>query len=491
LAAGNLAARTRLRGSDEIVQLSQAFDHMAEAISVSRASLVESERHATFLADVSRQLAAGFDSGEPLFALANLAIPLLGDACLVHVSSDGGGPRVAMAYVDPGRDATMRTHGDSALGGALLAALESGATQRSPPGGARLADALGPTWPQAPHLAAALGADGSYVVVPLLARGRAVGVIAFVSADVQHYDDPRLRAVAEDTAQRVALSIDNSRLYREAQDAVRVRDEFLLVASHELRTPCTSLRLAVEVLRRPGARLPAHKVEAMLDVADRESQHLAMLVDRLLDVSRIAAARLELVLEPVDLTAVTREVIGVLAGQLKRSGSTLVVEADDEVVGRWDRSRIREVVTNLLVNAIRYGRGRPIRVRVEADEQVAKLAVTDQGIGIAPEHQAEIFERFGRAVSLRHYGGLGLGLYIVRRIVEALGGTIRLTSEVDVGSTFTVELPRRGPEGGQADLSAETGSVLGGQRAHRSRFRRAPEASPSSITMSDREPSDD
>jgi signal transduction histidine kinase/HAMP domain-containing protein len=447
-ATGDLSARTHLRGNDEIVDLSRAFDQMADAISVSRGALVESERHAAFLAEASRLLAAVFDGGEPLSALAKLAVPLLGDACFVHVSN-GAGPRVVVAHVDPALAAVLRSRGDSALGGVLLAALESGETQLSPPGGARLADALGPIWSQAPEPATSLGVDGSYVVVPLRARGCTVGVIAFVSADLQYYDAPRLRVLAEDVAQRVALSIDNARLYRQAQGAVRARDEFLMVASHELRTPCTSLRLAIELLRQARAGLPAHKVETLVDVADRESQHLAMLVDRLLDVSRITAGQLELVLEPVNLTGLVREVAAALAGNLRRSGSTLVIEADDAVVGRWDRSRIGQAVTNLLVNAIRYGRGHPIEVRVEADEQFARVAITDHGIGIAPEQQAHIFERFERAVSTRHYGGLGLGLYIVRRVVEALGGTVRLTSEVDVGSTFTIELPRGGPRQGK------------------------------------------
>lgn len=438
-AAGDIAVRASLRGSDEIAQMSHAFDQMAEAITVSRLALVESERHATFLAEISRRLATVFDAGAPLDAVARLAVPLLGDVCLVHIPD--GSARVAVAHADRGLDAILRTHAGSALGGVLLAALESGETQMSPPGGHRLADALGPTWPQEPDLAAALGIEGSYMVVPLRARGRAVGVIAFVSADVRRYEDPRLGALAEDMAQRAALSIDNSLLYRKAQEAIRARDEFLVVASHELRTPCTSLRLAVELLRRAGATLPAHKVEAMLDVTDRESKHLAMLVDRLLDVSRMAVAEFELALELVDLAAVTREVVIGLARDLEPSGSAVVVEADNPVVGRWDRARIRQVVTNLLENAVRYGHGRPVRVRVAAVDQLARLEVTDQGIGIAPEQQVRIFDRFERAVSTRYYGGLGLGLYIVWRVVDALGGTIRVTSELDVGSTFTVDLP--------------------------------------------------
>jgi signal transduction histidine kinase len=111
------------------------------------------------------------------------------------------------------------------------------------------------------------------------------------------------------------------------------------------------------------------------------------------------------------------------------------------VVGAWDRLRLEQVVTNLLTNALKYGAGRPVHVRVWAEAGVARLAVRDEGIGIAPEHRARIFGKFERAVSERHYGGLGLGLHITQQIVRALGGSILLESEPGRGSTFTVELP--------------------------------------------------
>ena len=124
-----------------------------------------------------------------------------------------------------------------------------------------------------------------------------------------------------------------------------------------------------------------------------------------------------------------------------RSGCDAAICADGNVIGNWDRLRVEQIVTNLVSNAVKYGRGRPVEITVSRAGERARLTVRDHGIGIAPEHQARIFGRFERAVSERHYGGLGLGLWLVRRIVDALGGTIALESELDAGSTFTVELP--------------------------------------------------
>jgi signal transduction histidine kinase len=123
-------------------------------------------------------------------------------------------------------------------------------------------------------------------------------------------------------------------------------------------------------------------------------------------------------------------------------------------VGRWDSLRLEQVVTNLLTNALKYGAGRPIEVTVEGDDTHARLSVRDQGIGIAEEDAGRIFERFERAVSVQHYGGFGIGLWIVREIIQALGGTIEVRSTVGQGATFTVILPRQGPaqeEGGLTD----------------------------------------
>jgi PAS domain S-box-containing protein len=232
-----------------------------------------------------------------------------------------------------------------------------------------------------------------------------------------------------------------------AEEAIRARDEFLSIASHELRTPLTSVQLVVQSALRAASDEPAPQLSRRsLECLERQMRRLDKLISALLDTSRIRAGRLELELEPTDLGAVTREVIARFGDDLKRSGSPLSLRAEAPVVGMWDRSRVDQVVTNLLSNAIKYGRGEPIEVHVEARADKARLVVQDRGLGIPKEHMPQMFKRFERAVSARHYGGLGLGLHIVQQIVEKHGGSVTFESELGVGSTFTVELPLRGPD---------------------------------------------
>ncbi|MGZ3459899.1 MAG: sensor histidine kinase, partial [Archangium sp.] len=184
--------------------------------------------------------------------------------------------------------------------------------------------------------------------------------------------------------------------------------------------------------------------------AEHTSQRLGALVDELLDAGRITAGRLKLEREEVDLATLARDAVGRMSEALARTGSEVKLVADAQVVGRWDRVRLEQVVGNLLSNAAKYGRGQPVEVRVEAGHDGrARLVVKDHGIGIAPEDQARIFERFERAVNGRQFHGLGLGLWISREIVESHGGHIQVQSAPGEGSTFTVELPREeGRRGG-------------------------------------------
>ena len=145
--------------------------------------------------------------------------------------------------------------------------------------------------------------------------------------------------------------------------------------------------------------------------------------------------------EDLDLVAMVQEVATRFREELAKSGNTLVLRCDGGVHGWWDPLRLEQVLTNLLSNAIKYGRGRPITVTVEENGGLARIIVRDEGIGIAQGDQARIFERFERAVSEQHYGGLGLGLWIVREILRGMGGTISVRSTPGVGSAFTVELP--------------------------------------------------
>jgi PAS domain S-box-containing protein len=230
------------------------------------------------------------------------------------------------------------------------------------------------------------------------------------------------------------------------RNAVRLRDEFLSVASHELKTPLTPLSLKLQTLAREVDAQPGSpfvlKVRAHVEAGRRQIKRLADLIGDLLDVSRITSGQLKLRWEPVDFAAVTREVITRLEPEATRAECSLTVEAPGQVVVSSDRMRLEQVLENLMTNAIKYGAGKPIHVQLVEQPSRVVLIVRDQGIGIAPENQARIFERFERAVSERNYGGLGLGLYITRTIVEALGGTIRVESQPAQGAVFTVELPR-------------------------------------------------
>jgi signal transduction histidine kinase len=233
------------------------------------------------------------------------------------------------------------------------------------------------------------------------------------------------------------------------EEALRAREEFLSVASHELKTPLTSLRLQVGSALRSlrtarAAGAPAHLSER-LETADRQADRLAHLIDRLIDSSRAPGGDLELSLGEVDLATVARQAVSRSRQALSRAGCEVDLRAPRSLRGLWDRARLEQAVLQLLANAAKYGPGRPILVTVESDGATARLSVRDQGIGIEEGLHHRIFERFGRAVSHRHYGGFGLGLWTVRRVASALGGQVRVESRPGEGSTFRLELPLRPP----------------------------------------------
>ena len=224
------------------------------------------------------------------------------------------------------------------------------------------------------------------------------------------------------------------------------RDDFLSAAAHDLKTPLAALQLQIQGALRNAERSGLdERAEARFKSMRRQVRHLAGLVERLLDVPRITSGQLDIVVEEMDLAELVRDVVDRFAYDLEWARCPVTLRAD-AARGTWDRTRLDQVLTNLLSNAMKYGRGAPVEITVEANGEAARVTVRDHGIGIAPEQQARIFEKFQRAVSSQTASGLGLGLWIVRHIVEALGGSITVKSTPGQGSSFAVTLPLSPPE---------------------------------------------
>jgi PAS domain S-box-containing protein len=360
-------------------------------------------RRALFLSDAARLLAS-LDFEPALDSVASMCVPLLGDGCAVDLLGNGGPRRLLAVSRDPRRPINPELHG-SALAG----------------------------YPSIYQV----GQD-SFMAVPLVVKGAVIGAMTFVAAPARRYAAQDLE-LAEELARRAALSVENARLYRGAKEALKARDEFLSIAAHEIRGPITSIHAAVQGLQR--GNLPPAVLPRILEIVEREDRKLARFVDELLDVGRIRGGTLRFSFEPVDLGEIVQEACRRMNAEFTRVGSSLSLTIDRRALGQWDKSRIDQVATHLLLNAIKFGLGKPITVKVGERDGLAELVVQDHGIGIPADMLDRIFQPFERAVSLRHYGGLGLGLFITRTIVEGLGGSISVQSEPSVGSTFTVELP--------------------------------------------------
>ncbi len=287
----------------------------------------------------------------------------------------------------------------------------------------------------------------SFISVPLQIRGKIIGSInIFNPPHARFFDDADL-ALAQELARYAGIAIDNASLFKDTKNAIQLRDDFISVASHELRTPITSLLLQIEVLKSIVSELDQDidstlLMRKFLGNTNSQLKRLTRLVDDMLDISRINNKKLSMNIKMVNLNELLKEVLERFDDQLKSYGVRATIIGPTDVIYPCDRERMDQVITNFITNAIKYGNRKPIELRLEDRPSAIFLHIEDKGKGIALQDQERIFNQFERIAPAEDINGLGLGLYINNHIIREHGGKITVMSEPNQGSVFTVELPK-------------------------------------------------
>jgi PAS domain S-box-containing protein len=406
-----------------------------------RAEAEAAARRSKFLAEASQILASSLDYEATLSSVTRLAVPVFADWCFVHLADETSGPRLHAAHTGPESTDVARTL-ERLTGAVDLKSLLSvlGVLQGGAP---LLIREIAPAWLETVRLVQELGPH-SLMIVPLVARDRPLGTLTFVSTQTGRRYEAADLELAQDLARRAAVAVDNARLYQDAERANRMKDEFLATLSHELRTPLTAMLGWVLVLRaRPGS---TEYTERALSSIERNTRLQARLISDLLDISRITAGKLGLDRRAVDLRAIVEHAVEDVRHDAEVKSLRLdsrLGDRDATVLG--DPLRLQQIVFNLLSNAVKFTpSGGRIDVELTVEGSRTRVTVADTGQGIAPEMLPHVFESFrqGEAVTRQAHGGLGLGLAIVRHLVELHGGTVAAHSAgLGQGARFVVELP--------------------------------------------------
>jgi len=400
-----------------------------------------------FLARVGEALGSSLDVPATLAQVTDLAVPRIADWCGVELlDSHDRLEQLAVAHVDPEKRELAkqwRRRWPPRPESAPYRVVRSGAPQLVP----EITDEMlekGVPDPCERNMLRDLGLR-SVMIVPLIVGQKPFGVISFATAESGRRYGPQDLILAMEIARRAALAVENARAFTEARMAIQTRDNFLAIASHELRTPLSGLTMLLTSLVRMAdtrlAQLGPQVLKDRLLKSERQARQLARLVDRLLDVSRLSTRDIQLERERTDLAEIVRDVLSRFEDTIAEAGSEVSLNIQGPTEGVWDRSRIDQVITNLVGNALKYGAGAPITISVGSGwTGQVRLTVRDGGPGIAPENHERIFSQYERAAS-DEYAGMGLGLWLVRRIVTAHGGTVTVDSVPDKGAAFTVILP--------------------------------------------------
>jgi PAS domain S-box-containing protein len=406
------------------------------------------EQTAQFLADASAALAELKDDETTLQRIATLAVPFFSDWCAVDMlQADGSLRRLAVMHADPAKvkyayELQRRYPPDPQAPHGIFKVLRTGKPEMVK----QITDEQIVTAARDEEHRRVLRDLGlkSYICVPLISRGKALGALTFVTAESHRcYDWAELRA-AEDLAQRVVIALENSSLYRALKEADRRKDEFLATLAHELRNPLAPIRNSLHILRLAGAE--GAVAEPVREMLERQVNHMVRLVDDLLEVARITQGQIELRAQPIELAAVVRSAVETSRPLLEAARHQLAISLPTEpLVLQADPVRLAQVLSNLLNNAAKYtDDGGQIQLSVRREANDAVICVRDNGIGIPPAMLPKVFEPFTQINRTygRAQGGLGIGLTLVRSLVEMHGGSVKAQSAgPGQGSEFIVRLP--------------------------------------------------
>jgi PAS domain S-box-containing protein len=286
----------------------------------------------------------------------------------------------------------------------------------------------------------------SYIAIPLEVRGEVIGGFLLASNEPDKLYTKEDLDFMNEIGRACAIAIDNSLLYRETKRAVKAREDFISVASHELRTPLTSLKMRIDLLGMliERGKFPKEVHDALSPIVSElrpDIVKFTRLIEVLLDFSKHAGSKLHLKIENCNLSKVITEEVERLRPEFTSHKTELISNIKEKILGECDQVRVQQVVTNLLMNAMKFGNNNPVTINVTNNETEIFIEVKDQGIGISQHDLERIFQPFERAVSEKHFGGLGLGLFITKQIIERHGGKISVKSGDGHGTTFTASLP--------------------------------------------------
>lgn len=445
LAIGLLGERLYSKAAQDKQEIDSATKER-EQLRITIADRERAEEALNFLAHASTNLAALADRHSALQQAARLPVPFLADWCVVYVIDEYGGIDYhAHAHRDPSKEPLLgemlnKFPLDWNSNTATVRALRTGQSQLMD----QLPEPLLSSFTQSDEhreMVRILG-PRAVISVPLKIREKTIGVIGLVSCDSQRRYTQREVELAESLALRVAVAVDNARLFYAVKEASRQKDEFLAMLAHELRNPLAAIRYAVAIGQMSSDEPP----EDTFDIIDRQTQNLAHLIEDLLDVSRISRDKITLRKETIDIASIVDGAAATVRPLINEKGHTLDINLPTEAIYTLaDPTRAEQIVANLLTNAAKYTKNNgTVTVRGFAENEQAVIEVIDTGIGLPPELLTRVFDLFAQADRTldRSEGGLGIGLTVASKLAEMHGGSITAESEgLGKGSKFTVRLP--------------------------------------------------